>query len=96
VRVEFQEPDEQKVKPDPKKKHKSVKLSKNLIKHGLGKFIKCSSSPEENDGFEYIGTFKDDQRHGMRGTCFYSNGDFYSGPWRYDKYDSSILKVMSK
>lgn len=50
---------------------------------------------DQNDGYEYIGTFKNDKRHGLRGTCFYSNGDFYSGPWLNDLHDSSLIKLLS-
>jgi len=32
----------------------------------------------------YVGTWKDDRRHG-RGTCFFKSGEFYQGSWEYGR-----------
>lgn len=96
MKVEIQEADPELVRTDSKGKPKKAKTKKRLIRHGLGKFVKKSTTDEDKDGYEYIGTFKNDLRHGLRGTCFYENGDFYSGPWRNDQHDSSIIKILNK
>ena len=39
---------------------------------------------------EYIGQFKDDKKHGLFGTCYFKNGDYYSGGWKDDKMDTTL------
>lgn len=45
--------------------------------------------------YEYIGVFREDKRHGM-GSCFFSDGSFYSGPWRNDRMDTNVRSDQSK
>ena len=54
-----------------------------MLKHGIGRFM----AGGEN-GYEYIGEFKSNQRSGKMGKCFYTNGDFYAGGWRDDLKES--------
>jgi hypothetical protein len=51
------------------------------LKHGLGRFLDQTG--------EYIGQFRDNQRHGNMGKLFYKNGDFYAGGWKNDMRDTS-------